>query len=62
MELLWKSFKDYYYHLIIVNDISDAGEYNNSYTIKFNENKFQYIIYYRILKERFITLSKDYFE
>jgi len=59
MELLWKSFKDYYYHLIIVNDISDVGEYNNSYIIKFNENRFQYKIYYRILKERFITLSKD---
>ena len=56
------------YHLIMANDLSSAGEYYNPYTIKFIENSFQYLHNLKCfdiietLKERLITLSKDYFE
>jgi len=63
-----KGSKPIIYHLIMANDISDAGEYYNPYTIQFIENSFQYLTDLKnydvieSLKERFITLSKDYFE
>ena len=63
-----KGSKPIIYHLIMANDISDAGEYYNPFTIKFIENSFQYLTdlsnydVIESLKERFITLSKDYFE
>ena len=56
------------YHLIMANDLSPAGDYYNPYTIKFIENSFQYLYDLKsfdiieTLKERLITLSKDYFE
>ena len=56
------------YHLIMANDLSSAGEYYNPYTIKFIENSFQYLHNLKCfdiietLKERLITLSKDYYE
>ena len=52
----------------MANDLSSAGEYYNPYTIKFIENSFQYLHNLKCfdiietLKERLITLSKDYFE
>jgi HSP20 family molecular chaperone IbpA len=63
-----KDSKPIIYHLIMANDVSDAGEYYNPYTFKFIENMFQYLTDLKnfdiieSLKERFITLSKDYFE
>ena len=63
-----KDSKPIIYHLIMANDLSDAGEYYNPFTIKFIENSFQYLTdlsnydVIESLKERFITLSKDYFE
>ena len=63
-----KDSKPIIYHLIMANDLSDAGEYYNPFTIKFIENSFQYLTDLKnydvieSLKERFITLSKDYFE
>ena len=56
------------YHLIMANEKSEAGEFYNPYTIKFIENSFQYLHKLKdfdiieTLKNRLITLSRDYFE
>ena len=63
-----KNSKPTIYHLILANDISDAGAYYNPYTIKFIENQFQFLTDLKsfdiieTLKKRFVDVSKDYFE
>ena len=63
-----KNSKPIIYHLILANDLSDAGEYYNPYTIKFIENSFSFLTDLKSfdiidsLKERFVNTSKDYFE
>ena len=63
-----KNSKPVIYHLIMANDISEAGEEYNPYTIKYIQDSIQYLTdltsfdIIETLKERFITLSKDYFE
>ncbi len=63
-----KNSKPIIYHLILANDLSKAGEYYNPYTIKFIENTFSFLTDLKSfdiidsLKERFVNISKDYFE
>ena len=63
-----KNSKPIIYHLILANDLSDAGEYYNPYTIKFIENTFSFLTDLKpfdiinSLKDRFVNISKDYFE
>ena len=63
-----KNSKPPIYHLILANDISEAGEYYNPYTIRFIENQFQFLTDLKsfdiieTLKKRFVDVSKDYFE
>jgi HSP20 family molecular chaperone IbpA len=63
-----KNYKPPIYHLIMANDLSDAGSFFNPYTINFILNNFELLTDLKsydvieTLKERLVSLSKDYFE
>ena len=63
-----KNYKPAIYHLIMANDLSDAGSVFNPYTINFILNNFEHLTDLKsydvieTLKERLVSLSNDYFE
>ena len=63
-----KNYNPPIYHVIMANDLSDAGSVFNTYTINFILNNFNNLTDLKsydvieTLKERLVSLSKDYFE